>query len=224
MKLSAVLLARTLAFFDVHELNPRGRLYFPALVPHIVERFGFSQFPSEPKDFDEKNGIAFKEGFYGGMNVDELTLYGDGIKIDVRSSTEDGRAILLDTLEWLSLEHGVHYDDSSINRWAFVSNLSFESGIDLDVLSPVLTNLKERLNAELRGDGRALRGVRVNSVHLDIDRSYGSTPISSFTIERRKNIDFSKGKFFSAAPLPTATHLKILEQFEADCLAQNSRK
>jgi hypothetical protein len=49
--------------------------------------------------------------------------------------------------------------------------------------------------------------------HDPMARKYGIAP---FSITRRAEARFSENKYFSEAPLPTDTHLKILEEFERD--------
>src|ERR1017187_2612571 len=109
MKLSAVLLARTLAFVDINELNPRGAVFLPLLVPHLVERFSFQKFPSKPEDFEEGKGVVFKDGYINGQTIEAFTVYSDGIKLDVRASTSQGRTVWLETLEGLAAKHGISY-------------------------------------------------------------------------------------------------------------------
>jgi hypothetical protein len=216
MQLSAVILARTLAFLDVNELNPRGSVFFPKIVAAIVERYGFQTFPNKPEEFDESKGVTFADGYFDGQAIENLTLYNDGIKLDVRSSTTQGSDILKGILEWLASDYGVSYGPKTISRWNFVSNVAFDWDLDIDFIGTALSALAERVTKELKHDGRVTDGFHVESINIDLDRTFGEKQIAPFTIQRRKKIAFSEGKYFSAAPLPTDVHISVLEEFEAN--------
>ena len=111
MRLSAVLLARAIALFDVAELNPFGKVFLPDLVVVISERFRFQKFPSSPADFNQEKGLEFEDGYYEGETISNLTIYNDGIKIDTCNSTNTGKRILLSSLTWLANNHGIAYEE-----------------------------------------------------------------------------------------------------------------
>jgi hypothetical protein len=46
-------------------------------------------------------------------------------------------------------------------------------------------------------------------------------PIAPLTIQRRITSPFEQNKFYTEAPLPTDTHIALIEQLEADILASN---
>ena len=215
MKLSAVLLARTIAFLDINELNPRGVVFFPKLVPALVERFNFQNFPSKPEDFDESKGVKFSVGYFGGHTIDEMTVFNDGIVLSTRSSTSHGKEIITNTLEWLAANHGITYAEDTVSRWNYVSNLAFNSDVDLNFVSPALSDFIARLGTEMKDDIRVAGDFHVESITFDIDRTSGVKQLTPFKIERRSKIEFSQGKYFSAAPLQTQVHISLLEQFEA---------
>ena len=213
MRLSAGLLARVIGLFDTAELNPRGAVFMPDLAQILAERFRFQIFPLKPEDFDREKGVVFTDGFYKDQVVDNLTIYKDGIKLDTRSSTENGRQILIENLTWLSKEHGLKYQDDMITRWAFVSNLAFESDLKFAYLHPALSLLAGQLSKELEAATEA-KAFSLTGITLDIERAVTNPPVSSFTIERRGKTLESQHKYFSAAPLQTQAHILLLKQFE----------
>jgi hypothetical protein len=215
MELSAVLLARAIAFLDINELNPRGAVFFPKIIPAIVERFSFQVFPSKPEDFDESKGVKFTMGYFDGHSIDELTVFNDGIVLSMRSSTTHAKAVITDTLIWLAENHGITYNERTISRWNYVSNLAFSSEVDLDFINPAFAALVARVGIEMKGDVRVTGDFHVASISFDVDRTSGVKQLAPFKIERRSKIAFSEGKYFSAAPLQTDVHISLLEQFEA---------
>ena len=53
MKLSAVILARVLAYVESFDLNPRGKVYYPDIVRALAERYNFQKFPQALEEFNE---------------------------------------------------------------------------------------------------------------------------------------------------------------------------
>ena len=219
MQLSAVLLARVLAFFDINDLNPRGRLFFPDLVPLIVERFRFSTYPQKPEDFDEQKGIVFSGGYISGTTVDKLTVWSDGAGFDVRSSTDEAKEIIHDTFQWLKSVVDLNYTERSIIRWGYLSQLTFYSDIDLLKLNPAVEKLCNRISEHLGSDHKSYEFRPVN-LGLTFDRYMNPWTMAPFGIQRRAGSPFEDNKYFSEAPLPTATHLEFLQALEEDLRAQ----
>src|SRR5580704_16954500 len=103
MKISAILLARVLAFVESYDLNPRGKTHYPDLVGGIVEKFGFLKFPVNPEDFDEKKGVEFIGGKWGDVTIEKLVIYQNGLLVDTRVSTDESERILDEGLNWAAL-------------------------------------------------------------------------------------------------------------------------
>lgn len=218
MEVSAVLLARSIGFVDINDLNPTGKIFFPYLVPLLAERYSFQTVPSKPEDFDESKGVSFTNGYFQGQSIDNLTVYNDGIKIDLRSSTEEGQNTIKEMLGWLSGEVGIKFSPRMLNRWAFVSQITFHSELNLDLLNPALTKLSQRLSSMIKERIGTERIFRPAGISLNFERLEGKINMSSFSIERREQTRHSENKYFSAAPLETAQHLQLLEEFEKDML------
>jgi len=224
VEISAILLARSIALFDVAELNPRGKVFFPKLVPMLVERFSFQKYPAKPEDFDSSKGIAFDDGYFDGQTVSNLTIYNDGIKIDVHSSTEDGKLLIRNTLRWLVEEVGITYSDQLIKRWGYLSQIIFHSDIDLDVIHPALQILGREVSTQIEARTGLPLLFKTSGVSFNFDRVNGDIPISNFSIERRAKTLQSEGKYFSAAPLETEPHINLLREFEGNIRDHNTNR
>jgi len=217
MQLSAVLLARTLLFIESFDLNPRGKAYYPDIVQGIVEQCGFQKFPQKLEDFNEEKGVEFVGGRWGGVTIEMLTIYRNGLRVDTRVSTAESERILEEALLWAVLKFGLVYDPKMITRRGYVSNLTFHS--DVPILgknnSPV-SKLAQRGNealAKITGDQTPWQPT-VLTLHSDqLPRKPLHAP---FTIQRRAETAFSENKYFSEAPLPTDIHISLLEKFEDD--------
>src|SRR6267143_435317 len=127
MELSAILLARVYTFVDIYELNPHGRVYYPALTEALVKRYGFTEFPQKPEDFDEKTGVKFLNGRFGNITVDQIVIYNNGIVVDTRVSTDESKALLIEALNWASADLGLTYREGMIKQTHFVSQIVFYS-------------------------------------------------------------------------------------------------
>lgn len=218
MNVSAVLLARTIALFDVADLSPRGELFGPRLVDILKERFQFSKVSTE--DVDQK-GIVFKTGQYEGQTILDLTLYDDGIKLDLQSSTDDGKRFLIENLTQLANEGVISFRPDMVKRWGFVSNLSFYSEYDLDELvHPALLRLGNKVEGLVRERAGLSLNFRAASVDLNFDRTILNPAISSFSIQRRGSTPFGEKKYFSASPLETRDHISLLASLEKELKRQ----
>src|SRR5206468_3180416 len=127
MQLTAIMMARVLAFVEVQELNPKGRAFYPDIGAALVRRFNFQGYPSKPEEFDESKGIHFRDGKFSEGTLDSVQIFTHGIILDTRVSTDVSAALLHDTLLWAKAELGLHYEESMIKRRSFVSQVTFES-------------------------------------------------------------------------------------------------
>jgi hypothetical protein len=67
--------------------------------------------------------------------------------------------------------------------------------------------IEERLN---------YAGIRLD---VDFERFQRQVAMAPLTIQRRNDYAFSDNTYFSEAPLPTALHVILLEQYEKDIIA-----
>jgi hypothetical protein len=215
VQLSAILMARVIAFFEVAEINPPGGFFFPELTKELVERFNFQKYPKTFEEWTSEKGSQFFFGRLGKIAVDNVTLFNNGIQVDTHSGTNDSKKILLDTLEWASTKFGFSYKPELIRRWAYLSGLTFETQVQI-LSTPALDNLATRTSralSEVAGEPMVYMATSQTVGHDPLVKKYGR---ASFSIQRRIDVPFSDNKYFSEAPLPSDVHISLLEQFEAD--------
>ncbi|MGC2111095.1 MAG: hypothetical protein WA655_16385 [Candidatus Korobacteraceae bacterium] len=218
MRLSAVTLARVLAFVETFDLNPQGTVFFPDLVAKLVEKCGFQKFPQTLQDFDEQKGVDFLAGRWGRINIEKLTVYNNGILLDTRVSTSISEQVLSEALEWVR-QVGVVYQPQMIKRKGFLSSFSFYS--DAPLLGPTtafnkLEQSLSRIIQERTGLNLVHQPTRLD---FDFDRTVAQQlPIAMFTIQRRAVTPFSENKYFTEAPLRSEEHVALIEEFERDVL------
>jgi hypothetical protein len=219
VRLSSVLLARSLAFIDVLELNPRGEMSTQDITAEIVKRYKFQKFPKTLEDFKEareKTGLEFETGRIGSRVIHKLTIWDTLITVETRSNTDDSKQITDEILLWAADKLGLAYKPGMITHWAYVSDITFYSDVPILDASPPLKAVAEKTS-------RALSDIWQEPIqYYPINLSAGHDPtarkqgIAPFTITRRAESKFSENKYFSEAPLPTDMHIAFLKEFEAD--------
>lgn len=214
MELAAIHLARAMAFIEPIDLNPRGKVFYPDLVTALVSRYGFKRFPQKLEEFDETKGIVFAQGKIGSAVIEQFIIYGYGMLIDTRVSTQESKRLLEEAIRWGSKELGLV--NRSIARWQYASQLTFHSDVPLTMLHPAVERIAgqtAKAVSELLGEPIK---YELTAILIDHDPLARKHPVGRLSIQRRENTPFSENKYFSDAPLPTDTHISLLEQFEAD--------
>ena len=216
MQLSAVILARVLGYIETFDLSPRGTIFYPEVVPQIAERYRFQKFPTSIEEFDESKGIEFHEGKAGNKVIQKFTIFNTLLVVETRSSTDDSKQIMEEMLAWGADKLGLNYKPGMINRFAYVSDLSFYSDFPILGVSHAVTRLADKTSkalSEIWQEPIRYDPINVMVGHDPLSRKYGIAP---FSISRRAEARFAENKYFSEAPLPTDMHLAMLEEFEAD--------
>jgi hypothetical protein len=216
LKLSAIILARTLGYIETFDLSPRGKVFFPAVVEGIVERYNFQKFPTKPEDFDESKGVVFEEGKIGDRIIQKFTIFTHILVVETRSNTSDSKQILEEMLVWGASHFGLAYVPGSIKRFAYVSDVTFYSDVPLlGAACQPLADLASKTSAalaEIWQEPVEYYPANLAVGHDPMARRYGIAP---FTITHRSEARYFENKYFSEAPLPTDTHLSLLKEFEA---------
>jgi hypothetical protein len=216
MKLSAVTLARVLAFIETFDLGSGGKVFYPDLIAALVERFRFQTFPQKAEDLDEKKGVKFLEGQWNGVSVPKVEIYWNALILDTQSSTSESERILQEALVWVSEKFKLNYSPTMISRRRYLSNLTFYSDQNVLGSNPAIPKLTSSLHDKLKeitGHDLTYEATRLD---LDFCRHDRQIPVAIFTIQRRIETPFSENKYYSEAPLPTDLHYELLEEFEAD--------
>jgi hypothetical protein len=219
MKLSAIIQARALAFIELYDLDPRGKAFFPDTIKRIADRYEFLQVP-KPSEADEQKGVELKTGKMGDKVIDVLKIFETLLVVETHSNTSDSKAILEDMLNWGKKDLGLTFDPSMIRNWAYVSILTFYSDVNLVAHASSPT---ARLAEKVTGSIAQIWGLKLpyepRSIIISHDPMIRKSIVASFSIQPRAESPYSENKFYSEAPLPTDTHIKYLEEFEADVLA-----
>jgi hypothetical protein len=213
VQLSAVVLARTLAFIEFYDLNSKGKLFWPEVIKGLAERYKFQRLPKR-EEYD-KEGVIFEEGKFGNKVITNLTFYDSLIKLETRSSTSDSKQLIEEMLQWGVAKFDINYKPGLIKRWGYVSAVTFHSDVPiLSAASRPLVDLAANVGAALTDIWQEPIEYFPAGLSVGYDPMARKNPIAAFTILHRAETRFSENKYFSEAPLPTDMHIAFLEQFE----------
>lgn len=214
MKLSAVVLARTLAYIELADLNPKGKVFLPDLIKAIAERYKFQRLPKfEERD---KEGLVFEEGKIGNKVIKKLTLFDALIVLETTSNTSDSKELIEELLLWGAAKFDLNYQPGSIRSFGYVSCVTFYSEAPILDASPALRKIAdatEKAVSEMRNEQLHYETINITIGHDPMARK---NQIASFIITRRAETKFSEHKYYSESPLPTDLHVQLLEQYERD--------
>lgn len=210
MELLSVSKARSIWSIELAELNPRGKKLDGQLIGWLQEKYSFSKVPSSLADLDETKALSFLDGGFVSSAKDvvafDLKIYGDGLVIDSRSSTEENDRFLHDMLRHAARDLGLEYTSKMIHKRLYISELIVRIK-DLIRLNPKLKTFTKKFSALLDKD------FDISSISFSPELKPGEPP-THFRLERRINTPFSEDKYFVSAPLQTKDHIKLLEEFE----------
>lgn len=233
MKLVHVRLARSIWLFEVRDLNPKGKDLVGDLVEWVKGAYDFAEAPDPddpkpntiaktsppPQSPPEQaaGGLAFRRGRFQikeeiFVGINSLTIYDDGVVVDTTSSTSDGDQFAEDLLKSATEEFKLSYDDDTIRRKLYLSQLVIRSDMALESLNPRLATFSEKIPPNITG-GQSLRFGIGSIAFWSEPNDAGNHRIVS--VERQLGRPFSENRFYSEAPLQTHLHLGLLEEFEA---------
>jgi len=217
MKLVSLEIGRVVQLFVADEVGPLAGLYVPELFQFVLARYGFVKH----SDITEvlKTGAKFEQGQLKvgekKINIKELSIHNDGIIVDT-FNTDDSSIVVDDLFNSGKKIFGFRDPETKLPR-------RFVSHVVVDFNKPIDNALKgfEAIRRSLSSAYKNAYGTDVNydlfRVSLAVDpQNVPPQTATEFIIERRINVPFSKNRFYCVAPLPTQTHLSLLETIERE--------
>jgi hypothetical protein len=213
VQLSSIILARTLAYVEIYDLDPKGKVFLPDLIKGIAERYKFQKLPIR-EERGEK-GIVFEEGKIGNKTIPKLTIFDTIVVLETRSSTTDSKQLIEELLLWVAAKFDVTYNPGSIKRFAYISDLTFYSDVPLlaAACQPFI-DLAAKTSAALTEIWQEPVQYYPANLAVGHDPMARKNGIAPFVITHRAEAKYSENKYFSEAPLPTDMHIAFLESFE----------
>lgn len=187
-----------------------GGAYLPEVAHGVVQKYSFLKFPNLEQLQGETH--AFGMGKFQDFQIDELKVYGDGIIVSAKCSTELLSEFVSDLFGWVRSEFGLRETKILEPEMYYESGLVVRAAKDLaSVLSPpkrVSTVIEKALarQADYQPTGIS---YETDSEGLKTRRR----PVR-FAVERRAALPFSTNVFYSIAPLTSVDHLSLLTTLE----------
>ena len=197
----------------------RPAVYIPGIVMKLSQRYGFLGLP--PADDILHPGtrpLTFSHGKFSGADgievlVQTLKVFPQAVSVDTTSSTQVSEAILDDLAEWATSSLNLQIQQINPRR-VYLSQLELTLDAQLERCFPTTNPVRQRLMDSLRSYGQeGPMAFQVSSLGLNVDPTK-SAVACDFRIERRVNWPYEANTYFSQAPLTTAYHVAVLEEFE----------
>ncbi len=225
MKVVSILQAQALQI-----LRPFGTFgYLPDAVKMAVERYQFVDYPKETQQLlppDPSQPIVFRHGkldldkYDHAIVIDVLQIYAAGITVVTRTDTTDAMIALEHLLGWATEQFNIAFE--RVRNPGFWSQLNVHFVKPLPELFPALKPVADMITAK-HGEWLPFRPqLELTTLHFNYEPRAGISSVP-FRIERAANIAFDEELYSSDAPLQTAEHIEVLEQFEELCLHSGSR-
>lgn len=189
-----------------------GGGYLPEIAQRVIQNYSFLKFPSA--DELQKDAQTFAIGKFQGIQINELSVYGDGIIVSGRCSTKTLQDFIVDLFETMANDFGYVQTQVLEPEMHYESSLVVRSDKALDsVIAPpqrVTSMIEQTLGAQTRAEYRPI------GINFETDVSGLGTrrrPVR-FSLERRLGVPFSKNVFYSQAPISSPDHLSLLQRLE----------
>jgi hypothetical protein len=217
MKVLGTTLARAIWVIDMQQLNPTGRSLLD-LFHAIAKRYRFSKFPQHLLDYNKDSALEFNSGSFLKSPTEDfrvgLTIYTNGITGDSLSSTDESEAFLQDMAQWAAKEHNLPFDQNSVLRKSYLSQVevSFES--ELQLANPKLSFIPSLISAQaVQLDGKPAQ-YRFGGLTAWSENVGKEGALQPFRLERKYGIPFTENVYFSLATLRTQEHIALLQRIE----------
>ena len=225
MKIVGHSLGSVVVLFPPEEILPTRGLPISKAVYSIGDRYGFLQLPNLSKPISEldQEGYQFTGGTFvrGNENftISEFTVYNDGISIS-SCNTDTSELFFVDLMSWAREEFEFRpfvREPMKIYR----SHITVRFDQPLSKMIKGFDKFSNALSTALEMHTEFSMPVDLIRIGMGVDQSkVGKLSPPPFSLERRIGISFDEEWYFSEAPFPSKTHIKLLEELESAILTE----
>jgi hypothetical protein len=181
----------------------------------LVEKCQFLKSPSTPQELNLPDGAVFETGIFEGIVIKKFVVFPLVMHLDAADSTDQAQRALLGLLQWARDEFGLRYQTGMITRWAFVSDVTFQTDFPLlERLNGPLNSISSKISEAIRENLKEDLKYRPAKFWIAHDPDKRKASIAPFSIEHLALSQDEDNKFYSEAPVPTKDHLLLLEELE----------
>jgi len=195
------------------EIRPREGVPLARWAQALQKKFKFVQLPTglpQPgQGFDFRTGTL--EAGETLINISLLSVYSDGISVQVPANTRNAETVLQEVLG-LFFSLGMREPTTPpLHYYASTIVADFEKSLN----SLIPQSTLEHVAAAMPVQGNA----EFNALHINFDQTTlpgRMAPInpSHFRIERRISVPYDQNRYFCQANTTTEKHIELLEQIE----------
>jgi hypothetical protein len=194
-------------------VRSEGNAYLPELAQRVIQKYSFLKFPNA--DDLQKDTQIFSLGRFRDTQINELSVYGDGVIAAGRCSTKLLQAFLSDLFNFVEVEYGYRQSNILDPETHFESGLLVRSAKDLTSAIAPPKRVTTLINQTLRKNNDAEYLAFGTHFETDVRVPNRRRRPVRFSLERRLGIPFEKNVFYSQAPLETDDHFALLEGIES---------
>jgi hypothetical protein len=193
---------------------PDGQIALAPAVGELIKRYGFAGFPTNVQQLEAAK-VEFRQGAFKDVGIESFSIYGDGVVVTSKSSTDVLDDFLQDVTEWMGSALGLKRVETHLINTAYESGLLVRSEAPLlkalEALAPIQDLLTKSVKSAMGLDARIEPfGIAFSADHSLIP---GMKP-GPFRLERRAGLGFDTNLYVSQAPLRSADHIKVLQRLE----------
>lgn len=189
----------------------KGQLFMPLAASALVQRYHFQKYPT---DALADPPLTFTHGLFRDTAIQQLSIYNDGIVVESASPSDLLDDFLKDLFGWGESEFGLKEVPALRIARVYESALVVSMDIDDEKIMPWAAPAMKVMREKWEKGGRPAGPIMFQGVRLTTDPTNRNITPITFNLERRANIPFERGIYFSAAPLSTTDHLEVLAQIE----------
>ena len=201
--------------------------YLPEVIAAVAERYKFVETPTDISkliahgDTQAESPAIFLHGKLDigdrTLLIDELQVFQNGTIVSTPSSTTDSDLITEDIVLWAGERFTL--DFQRIRPLAHSSQLEIQFARPLPDLFSPLREIGAAINKGLDPFWESMPPYELVTLHFGMDPTKApKTNSGVFRIERRTEMPFEQGLYFSEAAMTTDNHSTVLNRFERICL------
>jgi len=197
------------------EIKPVSGLYLPDLIAKISARYLFAMPPTDLAEAI-KNGAKFATGRYMHdgrlISIQKLDVYRDGVIIGT-NNTEDSDLIMNDIVNWMRGEFNFRVPLTSRKR--YVSQIVVDFEIEFEKHMGIAAAVAEMCAGEFKGVSEFDHVMQIGQFSVEIDPANMPQYVNTkFLFERRIGYTYNVSRYLCSAPLPTVSHMTLLQRIE----------
>jgi hypothetical protein len=215
MRIDKVLFGQAIRFID--DIREEKIPFSPFEVTRAIQsRYGFLEAPTKLADYNYQTGVTFLVGRFEQSIIRRFQIYQLGLLCEGEATTDVCDAFLDDIIKFLETQFAQRGREKPNTR-SYVSHLEVHSEINLGMVFPQLSPVGQSLWETFKSYGYEPMMFEPAGLKFQTDATQlrgGVNPFGEFLFERRAEKPFVANIYFSAAPLRTSDHVKILEGLE----------